>query len=161
MKLRTVNRIVANATGHGDKTLLEHANAFGYLLPNGGTPWDAETMTVRLLGLGKGALDVLAGFDPEATFETPAGPASRLPFTVAWLWPRLPSEPGARVTFATITTTSGRAGTIEVVCTEAYEWVIVAAGNPQRFAYKDILKLEDAAQSAGMILGNELCRETS
>lgn len=37
MKYRTVNRIVTNATGHGDKELLEHANAYGYLLPGGGS----------------------------------------------------------------------------------------------------------------------------
>lgn len=161
MKLRTVNRIINNTTGHSEKDVLEYANCYGYTLPKGGTPWDAETMTIRLIGLGKHVGDVLAGFDPEQTFEVPGSPAPRLPFVAHWHYPTLPGETGQRVTFATITANSGRGGVIEIVCTGPAEYQVVADGTTQVGTWRnDPLRLKEAAERAGMVLGRRLCGET-
>lgn len=79
MKLRVVERII----GHPDipldeRTFRDYLNRYGYLLPGGGTPWDAETMVVRALGAGPAPVDCLVGFSPDATFETPASPARQV-----------------------------------------------------------------------------------
>ena len=90
----------------------------------------------------------------------PGSPAPRLPFTCAWHYPVLPFEPGGRAVFATITANNGRSGTVEIRCTGTHTWQIIAGGVPQQFTDPDAIGLREAAESAGMILGANLCKET-
>ena len=75
MKLRKVEKLVGEPsapTPLSRKELLDYLNTYGYLMPDGGTPWDHEMATVRVLGAGPNVLDILVGFAPAETFETPS-----------------------------------------------------------------------------------------
>lgn len=146
MKLRRISTIVTDAKllPCSKAELLAFANLYGYLLPGGGTPWDAETMTVRTLGPGKGSTDFIAGFDPADTFETPVSPGRRLTTSIRRHWPVVDEDAG-RVVWATVGE-GERAATVEIAVERT------AGGNATYRVFADGRAVESIGKGQGWAL---------